>query len=185
MAEINLLQNRLKDTTNAWEKQGRLIIGILSAILILLIAAGLVLFFFNKNLQTQSASLTSENQDLQNKLTGEQSNLGDAKVFQAQLVNLHTLINSHTFMSPFFDELSKVTYIKAQYDTIDINESGKVHVEGKVPSYSDLGKLLLGLSTSTQFKNVQLLSVLPSAGANNAYEFSVDFTVPSYIFTKK
>lgn len=185
MAEINLLQNRLTDTTNSWKKQGRLILTLLSIVLVGLMVGALVLFFLNQGLKTESATVTSDNQTLQSKLNDQQNSLGDAKAFQAQLVNLRTLIDNHAVMTPLMDELNKVTYTRTQYNTVDINETRAVHIEGRVDSYADLGKVLLGLSTSSQFNNVRLLSVLPSTGTSNGYQFSIDLTALTGIFTKK
>ena len=63
--------------------------------------------------------------------------------------------------------------------------TGRRYLEGKVLTYNDLGKLLLGLSTSTKFKDVQLLSVVPSIGVVNAYQFSLNLNVNPEIFYKK
>lgn len=185
MAEINLLQNRLTDTTNAWQRQSRLTITILAVILIILAGGTGLLFFLNGALTTQIEAASAENRDLQQKLTEQQNNLGNAKAFQAQLANLRALLNNHVFLSPLLDELSKVTYVGSQYINVDINEAGKIHIEGRVGSYADLGKMLLGLGTSTKFNNIKLLSAAPSTGAINAYVFSLDMNVISDIFHKK
>lgn len=185
MAEINLLQNRVTDTTNAGVFQSRLIFIVLGLILAVLVGGTVVIFLLNSSLQTKIGTATATNQELQKKLTEQQSTLGNAKTFQAQLVNLRVLLNNHVYLSPLLDELSKVTYIKSQYTSFDVTDTGKIHVEGLVNSYTDLGKLLLGLSTSTEFVNVKLLSILPSTGEINGFIFSVDMNVSPDIFIKK
>jgi Tfp pilus assembly protein PilN len=185
MAEINLLQNRLKDTTNTGTRNGKIILVVLSVILIVLVGATAIIFFLNNSLQTQIAAASTTNQDLHKKLTDQQNTLGSAQTFQAQLANLRVLIRNHTYLSPLLDELSKVTYAKSQYVSFDVTDAGKIHVEGLVSTYTDLGKLLLGLSSSTQFKNVKLLSIVPSTGNTNGYLFSIDMSVAPDIFTKK
>lgn len=185
MAEINLLQNRLTDTTNAWQRQSKLTIAVLAAVLVILAAGTGLLFFLNGSISTRIAAATNENRDLQQKLTEQQNSLGNAKTFQAQLINLRALLNNHVFLAPLLDELSKTTYVNAQYLNVDVNEGGKIHMEGRVGSYSDLGKLLLGLSTSSKFNNIKLLSAAPSSGTLNAYVFSVDMNVISDIFHKQ
>jgi Tfp pilus assembly protein PilN len=185
MAEINLLQNRVKDTTHAWEHQSRLTLTVLIMILILLVAATVLLFVINQRIQTQINEVTNSNQDLQKKLNDQQTNLGSAKQFQAQLSNLRVLLKSHVYLSPLLDELSKSTYAKTVYLNLDVTDAGKIHLEGRTDSYGSLGKLMLGLATSTKFKNIKLLSVVPSAGKINAYSFSIDMNVTPDIFVKK
>lgn len=185
MQEINLLQNRVKDTTHIWERQSKTIIAVLAGILTIILAATGLLYYLNGNAQTQLDASTKENNDLQSKLTEQQKTLGDAKAFQAQLANLRFLISNHTYVTPLLDELSKITYKKAQYATMDVTETGKLHLEGMVDTYEDLGKLLLGLSTSSKFTSVKLLSAIPSSGKVNAYVFSVDLVVSPDIFLSK
>lgn len=182
MAEINLLQNRLKDTTNVGARQNRLVLIILSGILIVLIGISAVLFFLNQSLQKQTEIARSTNNDLHLQLTQQQSKLGNATGFQAQLTNLRTLLNNHTYLSPLLDELSKVTYAKSQYINLDVAQTGKIHLEGRISSYTDLGKLILGLTTSLKFSQIKLLSAVPSTGLINGYIFSIDMGVSPDIF---
>ncbi len=185
MEELNLLQNRVKDTTHAWQDQSRLAMTILSVILILLLGGVGALIFFNQTIQKQTDDLTLQNQDLQKQINDRQPGVANATTFQAQLLNLKSLVNTHTYLSPLLNELGKFTYNKAQYLTMDANQSGKIHLEGRVSNYTDLGKLILGLTTSEQFKNVKLLSVSPTGGTTNAYQFAIDMQVSSTIFSKK
>ncbi|MEJ0021785.1 MAG: PilN domain-containing protein [Candidatus Doudnabacteria bacterium] len=185
MAEINLLQNRLKDTTNLGQRQNRLVITVLSAILVVLVGITAVIFFLNKSLADQTITATSTNQDLTKQLNDQQSKLGNAKSFQAQLANLRFLLNGHTYVSPLLDELSRVTYARSQFISLDVTQVGKIHLEGRVDSYTDLGKLILGLSTSPKFSQIKLLSAVPSTGSINGYIFSIDMNVTPDIFLKK
>ncbi|MEO8065940.1 MAG: PilN domain-containing protein [Candidatus Doudnabacteria bacterium] len=185
MAEINLLQNSFKDTTNAWQRQSTIMLTVLSLILIVIGGITGVLFFLNQSTQKQIDAATAVNNDLQKNLNQQQAGLTNTKSFQAQLANLRLLLTNHVYISPLLDELSKATYIKSQDQTIDINPDGKIHLEGLVDSYADLGKMLLGLSTSTKFSNVKLLSALPSTGKKNGYVFSVDLNVTPGIFLNK
>ncbi len=186
MQEINLLQNRVKDTTFVWQKQGKLILVILALILFLIVAGSVALFFLNQSLEKKTADVLADNQSIQRQLSEQQKNLGDAKAFQAQLVNLKVLLENHSYLSPLLDELAKITYQKAQYVTLDVAESGKIHVEGTINSYTELGKLLLGLSTSDKFKDVKLLSISPSSGTTSAaYVFALDMSAIPDIFYKQ
>ena len=186
MQEINLLQSRIKDTTYSWEKQSKIGLAILAGILILILGASAVFYFLTQSLDKQNSALTAANAKLQSELTQKSANLGNAKVFQAQLSNMKALLARHIYFSPFFDEIEKMTYQKAQYISLDADQdTGQVHLEGLVANYTDLGKLLLGLSTSGSFSNVKLLSAAPSSGAINAFTFSIDLTARNSIFNKK
>lgn len=185
MAEINLLQNRLKDTTDAGGRQSKAVLAIFAVILAVIVGATVMLFLLNNSLESQIAAAAATNLDLKSKIAVEQKGLGDAKAFQAQLANLRVLLNNHTFISPLLDELSRVTYVKSQYMSFDVAEGGKIHIEGLVNTYVDLGKMLLGLSSSPHFKNVKLLSVVPSNGEISGFIFSVDLNVIPDIFVKK
>ncbi len=185
MAEINLLQNRLNDTTGAWKSQGRIVLSSLSILLVLFALSGGGFWYLNNKTEKQLADTGAKNQELQTQLNEKQNQLGNAKTYQAQLANLHTLLGSHVYLTPLLDEIAKMTYVKAQYTTIDVSDAGTVHLEGRVADYASLAKLMLGLNTSSNFKNVRLLSVTPSSGKVNAYVFAIEFSVPTAVFSKK
>ncbi len=186
MEEINLLQNRIKDTTFAWEKQGRVVLGFLWLILIAILGVSALLYVYNGKIQTDLDSANQKVETLQKQLNQKQASLGDAKTFQAQLANIRTLLGSHIYISPVLDEISSSAFNKSQFSTIDLNQqTGKVHLEGMVGSYIDLGKLLLSLTTSDKFNSVKLLSVLPSNGQASGYHFSIDLLVAPELFTKQ
>jgi len=185
MQEINLLQNKLKEKTFAWDKESYLVVWVLGFILAVLVLGGGGLMFLSKQTADKTVALMSTNQDIQNKLNDSQDKIKGAAVYQAQLENLKTLVTNHTYLSPLLDELEKMAYVKSQYVTVDIIQPGKIHLEGKVASYTDLGKMLLGLNQSKQFKNIKLLSVVPFEGAEQAYLLAVDLTVDPGIFIKQ
>ncbi len=185
MPEINLLQNRIKDTTFSSQRQSRSVLTALTVLLILLAVIGGGLLLLSKSLGNKSAELTSQNSALQAQLDQEQTQIAAAKTLQAQLTNVRTLVNGHTYLTPLLEEIGKMTYTKAQYVTLDITSNGSVHLEGKVPDYGSLAKFILGLNTSSNFKNVRLLSVAPSSGTVNSFVFAVDLVASSDLFVKK
>jgi Tfp pilus assembly protein PilN len=187
MPEINLLNNRTDTiSTTAWDSRGRFWAIMLGVILILLLVGSFALLFWNSSLNTQSQNLTQENLTIQRNLTSQQESLAGAKGFQAQLANVKTLLDNHTYLTPLINELDKMTYINAQYNSLDIARNGSIHLEGRVNTYNDLSKLLLGLSTSPNLKNVKLLSILPaSVGTTNYFLFSITLNTVPEIFTKK
>ena len=185
MPEINLLQNRINDTTFSSQRQSRGILAFLTVVLILLVGVGVGLMFLSKNLAKKSSDLDSQNMALQNQLDQEQAQIANAKTFQAQLSNVRTLVQNHVYLTPLLEEVGKVTYTKAQYVTLDVTSTGTVHLEGRVSDYASLAKLILGLNTSSNFKNVRLLSVTPSAGQVNAFLFAIDLDASKDLFLKK
>ena len=186
MQEINLLQSRVKDTTDAWQKQGRTFLSLLAMLLFLLIAAGVGLYFLTRSINKQNDQLVADNTRLQTELSSKEGSLEQARVTQAQLVNIKTLLSDHIYFSTFLDEIEKMTHQKAQYVSLTVAQStGAVHLQGKTDSYDSLGKLLLGLSTSSKFSNVKLLSSTPSSGEVGGFSFSVDLTVSPDTFKQQ
>ena len=185
MEEINLLQNKIKDTSFAWQKQSRIITGILSAVLIIFASLGAVFFMLARSNNEKLAQAQTRGQEIQKDISKKDPEVNVATSFQAQLANLKTLVNAHTYLTPLLTELGKSTYIKSQYVSLDVKDDGKIHLEGRTASYDDLGKLVLGLTTSQEFKNVRLMSVVPSTGTTNAYQFSIDMEANKEIFQKK
>ena|SRR3989344_5914998 len=185
MQEINLLQSKIRDTSFSWQKQSRIIIALLSVVLIALVGLGAVFFLLNRSTEQKLTDAKNQGIEIQKNISSRNAEVKNASSFQAQLANLKTLVGAHTYLSPLLVELGKSTYIKSQYVILDATNDGKIHLEGRTASYDDLGKLVLGLSTSSQFKNIQLKSVVPSSGKTNAYQFSLDMEVNPEIFTKK
>jgi Tfp pilus assembly protein PilN len=195
MQEINLLQTRIKDTTHSWEKQSIFGIVILSILLAVFLAAGGVLYLQTKNINTQNDTLIADNAKLKTQIDQRSVSLGSAKVFQAQLLNIRALLENHIYFSSFLDEIGKFTYIKSRYLSLTaVQDVGKVEMQGQVDTYNELGKLLLGLSTSDKFTDIKLLSATPASstqtvnGASvtkNTFSFSIDLTVKPEAFIKK
>lgn len=185
MEDINLLQNRVRDSHRAWQTRSRLIVGILVVILVLVILATVGVFFLNSQAAEEKQKALVRNQEIQATLNSKETELSSAKVFQAQLKNLKTLLDSHSYMSGLLEEISKFIYNKAQLASLSGDREGKVHMEGRVDSYTDLGKLILGLSTSPKIKSVKLLSSNPSTGTNFGIFFTADLQVDPLLFQKK
>jgi len=185
MPEINLLQNRVKETGFAWQGQIRAVLVILILALILLVAGGFGLLVLTKQTQSQVSQTEQENSALQSDLSKQQATLGSAQQFQAQLTNLKTLLNQHVYMSTLLTEIEKFTYTQSQFMSMDASNVGVVELEGVVTDYPSLAKLILGLSTSEKFSNVRLTSIAPSSGERNGYSFSLALDVATDVFVKK
>jgi len=185
MPEINLLQNRIKDTTHVWKNQINWLLTFLVIVLVALGLSGAGLLILTQNNQAESERLIQENTVLQSDLAKQQTGLTAAKQFQAQLSNLKTLLGQHVYMVPLLEEIEKSTYVNSRFISINASNAGVVHLEGEVNDYNALAKLILGLSSSSNFSDVQLVSVAPSSGLSNVLAFSIDMKVTPQIFLKR
>lgn len=186
MQEINLLQNRLKDRHLIWEKQKTwLIVGLIGLLLLEGVGTGLFLVL-SKAKQKEAVLMQGKLASLQKEINNEQKNLTDSKAFQAQMKNLKFLVSSHIYFSPFFKELSGKTYNKVQYSSLTVDRTtGKVHIEGKTSSYTDIGKFILGLNTSGKFKDIKLLAASPAEGVTSGFNLSLDLILKPEIFSNQ
>jgi Tfp pilus assembly protein PilN len=174
MQDINLLQNKLKDRTNQWEKNNRTIMVVLTiGLLAVLVATGMI-YFLVKNAEESKAALDQENFNLQKKLTQMEAGMGLAKGFQAQSKNIARLLQSHVIWSAFMTELAGKTFKISQLNSMTTDTSGRAHMEGLAPTYTDLGKMLLALETSDKFESVTLSSTAQSTDAQAGIMFSLD-----------
>src|SRR6185436_7179349 len=137
MADINLLQNQVKDTTLISSRRTKLVVW-LSLLLLIILAGGCAgLYYLRTQVDAQTADLTNTNNQLQSQLDTQKPNLGSAQAYQAQLDNIKLLLQNHIAFTPLLSELSKYTYQKAYYTIFDVDQStGGVHVEGVVDSYT-------------------------------------------------
>lgn len=182
MPEINLLQNRLQDTTYVSVRRTKTVVYLALFLLLLILGGGAGLYVLTNDVNTQKTAVLQSNADLQKQLTEGNSKLGNATTYQAKLSNVETLLTEHIFISPLLAEIEKYTYLKARFVSVDLDQStGKIHIDGVVDSYQGLGKLLLALSTSPNFKNVKLLSVSP---AGTGFTFGVDMVANKDLFSK-
>lgn len=184
MQEINLLKSQLKDTTHLWQTRARIMTMALTFLLILELGGSGILYVLSKSTQSKITAGLADNQQTQNRINEQESQLTPAKAFQAQTQNLGNLLGLHIYWSNFFEELSARTFNKASFQNISADQSGSIHLEGLVKNYSELGKLLLGLSTSSQFEEVKLLSSSPSTGEISGLSFSIDLKVKKALLYK-
>ncbi|OGE74065.1 MAG: hypothetical protein A3I07_01290 [Candidatus Doudnabacteria bacterium RIFCSPLOWO2_02_FULL_42_9] len=190
MTDINLLQSQIKDTTVASTQRTSMFVTLVVIIFIALVAGNVLLYLLTKTTEKQTAEVLEENNELQISINKVSKELDAAKSLQAKLANASMLLEKHTLTTPLLEELEKYTFIKSRYFAADFNkDNNKIHLEGNVPTYTDLGKLILGLSTSENFQNVKLLSVSDgsakaAAGSGKVYSFSIDMNVIPKIYTK-
>jgi hypothetical protein len=182
MQEINLLQNKLKDTTSRWEQSNRTVVIILGLVIIVeLVAAGLF-YFLGKNAQDSKLAMDQENVTLQSKLEQMEQDLSDAKGFQAQAQNIKTLLNNHVTWIPIIDSFAASTFKNSRYLSATVSTTGVLHVEGVTSTYSDLGKTILALQTNKDISSVQLLSLSPSTAQQAGVMFSLEIEMQPALF---
>jgi Tfp pilus assembly protein PilN len=174
MQEINLLQNKLKDKTNQWEKNNRVVIGLLSFVLLAVLAATGMVYMLTKNAQESKLSLDQDNIRIQKELDRMEDDMVLAKGFQAQSKNIVSLLNSHVIWSNLMAEVSSSTFKLTQYVSMNTDTSGIIHVEGITASYTDLGKIILALETSEEVESVNLINTTQSTGGQAGIVYSLD-----------
>jgi hypothetical protein len=180
--EINLLQDKAKGSLYQWDHKQNLIIIILSAVLIIVAAGFGGLMGLNIGKVKQIEQVKQENAVVAGELAKSKSNLTDAISYQAQTENLKVLLDNHIYFSTAIKEITSYMYKSATVDMISVELSGKVHVEGSASSYSEIGKYLLGLYSSKNISDVNLLSTSPTQGEESGYKFSLDFLLAPKAF---
>lgn len=177
MQEINLLQNKLKDKTNQWEKNNRVVVGILTFILLVVVAAAGMLYMLGKNAEESKQTLDQENASIQSKLNQMQKDMVLAKGFQAQSKNLSSLLDSHVIWSNLMKELADSTLKTSRYMGMTADTSGLIHLEGLTLDYTQLGKIILALETSEEVQSVRLLNTAQSQDRLAGIMYSIDIQV--------
>jgi Tfp pilus assembly protein PilN len=185
MQEINLLQNKLKDKTNQWERNNRTVLMILSLVLIAELVAGGMFYMLAKSAADSKLALDKENADIKTKLDQMQGEMADAKGFQAQTQNISTLLQNHVVWNEILDSLASSTLKNSRYLSMNSDTSGSVHIEGTTTSYTDLGKVLLALQTNDKLQSVKLLSMAPSSDQLAGVSFSLEIQANPAIFLSK
>jgi hypothetical protein len=174
MQEINLLQNKLKDKTNQWEKNNRVAVAILSFVLLAVAAAAGMIYMLANNAEESKLALDQENVGIQSRLNRMEQDMVLAKGFQAQSKNISTILATHVIWSEFMKEVAAKTLKTSRYMSMSANTSGLIHVEGITPDYTQLGKIILALQTSEDIESVQLLSTAQSTTALGGIMYSLD-----------
>lgn len=183
MQEINLLQNKVKDRTLQFERTNRLVLITFTLLLILEIAAGVGLYVLTKGTKAQSDQIAADSAKIQAQMDSNQNDLAHAKGLQAQLKNVNSLLSNRVSWQAFLTQMEQITPAQVQLSTISAAAgSTRIHIEAVAPSYADVGRMILSMSTSDKFKNVKLITVGPSQGNSFGYSFSLDFDATSGLF---
>ncbi len=175
MVEINLLKNELQEKGPfSFGPPGLASFYIVAAVvaLELFLFGGLV--FYQQYLARQARAV--EQQAVA--IDFETRELDAARLaaisFQRRVSNLQFLLQNHIFWTPIFDELEKFTYRGARYGTLQVDQSkAELLVSGVIPSYTELGKLMLGLKQSPNVSNVTLNATGATQSGEAGYEFTM------------
>ncbi|HYC79696.1 MAG TPA: hypothetical protein VEC17_01570 [Candidatus Binatia bacterium] len=182
MPEINLLQNKLNDNTDRWQKSGKAVNVVLVLIIVAEIIGGGAFYMMNKTAQENKLVLDQENLTIKQDLAELQNDLKDATGLQAQTKNIDTLLKNHVVWNAIIQEISDKTYRNSQYMQMTSDTTGRIHIEGMVSSYTDLGKMLLALNTSDKFDSVQLTASSPGTGGAAGILYAVEVKAKQSIF---
>ncbi len=186
MQEINLLQNKLKDTTNHWENNNRAVIVILGVLIIAELVAGAMFFMLTKSTQNEDLAMQAENADIENRLAEKEEDVAQAKGFQAQSKNINLLLQNHVVWNSLMDSMAAATFQASRYLNLSSDTTGRLQIEGRTPTYSDLGRMLLSLETNPNLESVRLISTAPSEGESAGVIFSVEAIAnPSIFLTRQ
>lgn len=178
MQEINLLQNKLKDKSDQFEKNNRMIMIVLSLLLTVVLVATGAFYMLTQSAVDATVALNQENVQIQTRLDQMESQMVLARGFQAQSKNITTLLNTHILWSGFVNELAASTFKTTKYLSMLLTTEGRVFVEGRTPGYTELGKVLLALETS---KNIEEVTLLSTSSSETEAEAGVTFSIEMFI----
>lgn len=188
MTDINLLKTEQQRRASALVMAGRsprafyLVLGLL--VLALLLWAGLA--FYQRRLENrisavQQAVLRAEAE------TGQVDAERQAAVsVQTRLNNLDSLLSTHLLWSALMNELEANLLKTARFETLEVRPAEDVlTLSGLVPSYTELGKMILALEASEHFEKVELQSSDVSEGAVAGYKFIIELTFDPNLLEQK
>lgn len=161
MGEINLLQPEKKPRFRAPSVRvagnGALWFCAILIILELGIYGGL--FYWRQSVRTQVDGLQREITEIDKQIAASKDNLKLAVRDQGALSNFSDLLQKHLYWSQVLQELGKVALKTATFLSVEASsDTDKFVITGKVASYAELGKVLLGLETSENFSKVELVT---------------------------
>jgi len=166
MADINLLQQNKKLSSGFSRpnltlpaSSGKGFLVFLIFLLVLEIGAYAGLYFLRSGLEEDIAGIEGEITSTQSTIDQRREELDVAIATQARVSALKTLLEDHIRWTNVWDELAEHTLSTSYFATIEAaTETNSFIVSGIVPTYTDLGKVILGLELSDKFSDVLLQS---------------------------
>jgi hypothetical protein len=188
MAEINLLQPQKKSAMNLPRVSfsGVLPVWVLSGVLVLELAVWGGLFAYRKTVDAKNNDVQIQVDQVDQKISAKKKSLIPAVQAQAALTSFKDLLDKHLHWSLVWAELGRVTLKTVTYTGLSATTvDNKFLVDGVVPDYATLGKVLLGLSTSDNFEEVALVSTQPSEGEQLGVNFKISIKAKAGLFLLK
>lgn len=176
MPEINLLKNEIKNrNTISLRRIGSKAVYFIGALagLELLIYLGLAIF--NQNIKRTIAETERQATAIDVEINQLESDRQHAISLQKRINNIAGLLANHGEWTTVLAELEKYTYKLATYNTMQVDEvKHNFSFTGTVGSYTDLGRLMLGLSQSNNFSNIQFKSSAQDDSGAGGYSFDIE-----------
>lgn len=174
--EINLLKPEQSGSSSfGFAKKSTLSLYIVAGLFAVEILAWGGLWFYNRSIDERVASAAVKSSSLDLEISKNEPNLQEAIGHQLRLANLGSLLESHVFWSPVFEELGKYTQKSIFYETFDGDAaSSLITVSGTAASFTDIAKLILGLKQSDNFFDVAFQSEGPSTGEKTGFAFILE-----------
>ena len=158
---------------------------VLIGVVIFEILAYGAMFFYERNIKAEQQKVDQEFAGAGFEIAEIEQDRLAAVSYQRRLSNLKTLLDRHIFWTAVLDELSKYTYKPARYTSLQADaKEYKLMLSGFVPSYTDLGKLMLGLKQSPAIKDVELVGSSQNDSEEAGYTFDLDVTFDSKLLVK-
>ena len=185
MSEINLLKNELKGSSFSFAPKSMTPLYIAIGVLVFeaLLYGGMM--FFEHSLEKQKSQLDVDAAGIESEINRSSENVNAAQSVQKRLTNLRVLLDNHVFWSQVFNELEKYTYKPIVYSTLEADViNGQFRISGLSSSYTDLGKLILGLRQSPNVTDVTLQSTSRGREQQSGYFFNLEISFDPKLFIK-
>lgn len=186
MAEINLLKNELREG-NRWSfgRTGLLSFYVMIGILVVEVIIFGSMLVYQKHLEKNMKNLETEASSVDFEISGTDKERQTAVVLQKRLANIDRLLLGHILWSQVFAEIEKFILKSAQLGNLEVDTAEhKFLISGVVPSYTDLGQLMLGLKQSPNVLDVNLKSSTLAKGEKSGYNFNIEVSFNPKLLTK-
>jgi len=176
MPEINLLQGdqKRKIQISHVGSAARPLFWILIVIFVVELGAYLWVKKQKSDVQNTIIAQQTEIDEAQREITGRSEEIQSAVKAQFALKNFSELLDTHVHWTKAWDELSRHTLKTVRFTTLQAtDDSTQFIVGGNTISFTELGKVMLGMQNSPEFTEVMLLNSTPSEKEENTIEFEL------------
>lgn len=185
MSEINLLKDELRETKLGLNRRNLISLYVAAGIFVLELVLFGVLTLRERSYQKQARAVEQSGAGIDLEITKTEKERLGAISFQSRLANLEVLLQEHVYWSEVLEEIAAYTYKPIVYRTLQVDQGKhKVILTGTAPTYSDLGKLILGLRSSPKFLEVNFASSGQAEGRESGYGFQLEAVFDQKILLK-